>query len=128
LALILHLLAERDWSAIPLGSAAYAPASIASEGFVHCTDGDAVLLGVANAFYVSAPGEHLVLTLDEDLLTSAVVREAPSPAPPPGHDVVLFPHVYGPLDLDAVVEVRRLVRDDDGRFVGLAAYDGGASA
>jgi len=86
-----------------------------------------VLLDVANAFYAGADGEQLVLSLDEERLRSTVVREAPVPAPPPGRAVVRFPHVYGPLDLAAVVEVRRLVRDEAGHYTGFAPYDGASA-
>ena len=38
-------------------------------------------------------------------------------------DTTLFPHVYEPLDLAAVVGVRRLLRDEDGTFVGYGPID-----
>ncbi len=50
--------------------------------------------------------------------------EAPDPAPPPGVAAdVLFPHVYGPLDLAAVIRVRRLVRGPNGELVGYEPYE-----
>lgn len=123
MATILHLVAETDWLQIPPTASTYSPPSLAVEGFVHCTADDAVLLQVANAFYRSHSGGFLVLALDEDRLTGEVRREPGRPAPPPGQDAVLFPHVYGPLDLGAIVEVRRAVRSDDGTFVAFAAQD-----
>lgn len=101
---ILHLVPQQDWSADP--SRPYAPASLGTEGFVHCSPDVATTLAVATAFYADAPRPLLVLRLDPTRLAAEVVLEAASPAPPPGvRDDVLFPHVLGPLDRDAVTSV-----------------------
>ena len=81
------------------------------------------MLQVARSFYADVADELVVLSLDADLLGSEVRWEAPSPAPPPGSTVTEFPHVYGPIDLAAVVGVRRLQRDATGRFVGFGPYE-----
>jgi uncharacterized protein (DUF952 family) len=114
---ILHLAPEADWRAIPEG-AAYAPDSLRTEGFVHCTAGEELLLRVANTFYAAIPGAYVVLDVDETRLTSEVRWEAPL-SDDPLAAVAQFPHVYGPLDRAAVVRVRALQRDDSGRFVGI---------
>jgi uncharacterized protein (DUF952 family) len=116
---ILHLVDAATWDAAS-GQAAFHPASLAAEGFVHCTGDEATLLRVANSFYRHLPGELVVLDLDEAALTSAVVWEDPVPAPPAGSTVTQFPHVYGPLDRAAVRRVRRLVRAADGSCTGYA--------
>jgi uncharacterized protein (DUF952 family) len=120
--ILLHLLPEEAWVALA-GAPTYSPASLASEGFVHCTEGDDLMLQVARSFYAEVPSELVVLSLDADRLSSEVRWEAPSPAPPPGSEVTQMPHVYGPLDLAAVVDVRRLQRDPTGRFVGFGPYE-----
>ena len=81
------------------------------------------MLQVARSFYADVADELVVLSLDADRLGSEVRWEAPSPAPPPGSAVTEFPHVYGPIDLAAVVGVRRLQRDATGRFVGFGPYE-----
>ncbi len=116
--MILHLAPEAAWRALGEGEA-YVPASLATEGYVHCTAGEDVLLRVANAFYAGEPGPFVVLCVDEGRLTSEVRWEAP-PGDDPMATVARFPHVYGPLDHSAVVAVRRAVRSDDGAFVGFA--------
>ncbi|MEG8276447.1 DUF952 domain-containing protein [Streptomyces sp. AHA2] len=99
----------------------YAPASLAEEGFVHCSPDEAATLAVVNAFYRDAPRPLLVLALDETRLTARVEREAAAPAPPPGIAAgTLFPHVYGPLDRAAVDHVLEVRWDDQGRAVGLS--------
>ena len=119
---ILHLLPEATWRSLPPGTATWAPASLAEEGFVHCSGSDEVMLRVANAIYQGEPGAFVVLSLDPDWLTSEVRWEPPSP-PGPATEGVLFPHVFGPLDLAAVVRVRRMDRDADGSFAGYSSYD-----
>ena len=119
---LLHLLPEVEWVALA-GASSYSPASLASEGFVHCTAGDDLMLQVARSFYADVADELVVLSLDADHVGSEVRWEAPSPAPPPGSAVTEFPHVYGPIDLAAVVGVRRLQRDTSGRFAGFAPYE-----
>jgi uncharacterized protein (DUF952 family) len=112
---ILHLLTRAAWDSWR-GDSSYEPASLAVEGFVHCTGDDELMLAVANRFYADAIGELVVVTLDERRLTSEVRWEAP--AHPDGSATATaeprFPHVYGPLDGNAVVAVRRLVREADG--------------
>lgn len=105
---LLHLVPADDWTAEP--DRPYAPASLESEGFVHCSPDVATTLAVATAFYSDAQRPLLVLHLDESRLRAPVVREAAVPAPRPGvGDEVLFPHVYGPLDRDAVLRVQQVV-------------------
>ena len=93
-----------------MGGGGYAPASLATEGFVHCTSGDPLMLDVANRFYGDTAGNLVAVAIETDRLTSEVRWEAP--AHPDGSeapaDAPLFPHVYGPLNLDAVVAVAPL--------------------
>ena len=46
----LHMLAAEDWQRAQ-GVGLVAPASLASDGFVHCTDGREELADVANRYY-----------------------------------------------------------------------------
>jgi len=121
--IVLHLMPAPSWRAWS-GDGRHEPATLATEGFVHCTAGDELMLTVANRFYAGA--EDLVaVALETDRLTSEVRWE--TPAHPDGSaasgDEPAFPHVYGPLDGDAVVGARRVVRDAGGRFVGYSAMD-----
>jgi uncharacterized protein (DUF952 family) len=114
-AVILHLMPEDVLRALP-ADGVYEPASLAIEGFVHCTGDDELMLRVANAFYTSEPGSMVVLSIDASLLSSEVKWEAPVHGDPLA--IERFPHVYGPLEMSAVVGVRRLVRDAAGRYLG----------
>ncbi|TGB14542.1 DUF952 domain-containing protein [Streptomyces sp. MZ04] len=116
--MIYHAVPLSDWSALP--DRPYAPASLAEEGFVHCSPDDATTLAVVNAFYRNAPRPLLVLCLDEDRLTARVEREAAAPAPPPGvAEGTLFPHVFGPVNRDAVERILEVEWDEEGLASGL---------
>ncbi len=90
-----------------LADEAVRPASLAIEGFVHLTHRMADLVEVANDFYRDEPGPHLVLTIALDSLS----------APWRYDGDVRFPHVYGPLDRAAIVEVRPIRRNAAGDFM-----------
>lgn len=88
-------------------------------GFIHCTRQPEVLLEVANRFYRDRPGDFVVLVIDPARLRAPVRDEPPAhPAPVASlGTTVLFPHIYGPLNREAVVEVRAAERNADGTFV-----------
>ncbi len=105
----LHLTPEAVW----LSQAeyeTYQPEPFADEGFIHCTDGESALIEVANAFYRADPRPYLVLVIDLARVSAPVRYEDPD---------CVFPHLYGPLNRDAVVAVRPIERRDDGTFVRL---------
>ncbi|MBA2755670.1 MAG: DUF952 domain-containing protein [Chloroflexia bacterium] len=108
----LHLVPEPVW----LGNDGdtYLPEAFAREGFIHCTIGDGEVVAAANRFYTGDPRPFLVLTLDPAKLTSPVRIEDPRS---------VFPHIFGPLNVDAVTATRRLERDASGTFLGIAAAE-----
>jgi uncharacterized protein (DUF952 family) len=59
-----------------------------------------------------------VLKIDPSLLASELRWEPPSGgSPPPGvPEGELFPHVYGPINLDAIVNVYDLETNPDGSY------------
>ena len=72
--------------------------TLAEEGFIHCSYTDQVE-GTLQRFYGDLD-DVVVLTLDPDRLDAEIVDEAAEAG-------TLFPHVYGPLTIGAVVEVVR---------------------
>ena len=119
--MILHLLPRAEWEAAPADQPYRAP-SLAREGFIHATQGDALLLTVANGLYKDQPGEFIALEIDEARLTSPLRWEAPAGPLPPEvlaeGSAPLFPHIYGPIDREAIVGLRLMQRAADGTFVG----------
>ena len=101
--MILHITSKQEWLAAQTKGEYIAP-SLASEGFIHCST-EKQVLNVAHAFYRGQTG-LVLLKLDETRLRSEVKWEAP--AGPPADNISeadLFPHVYGPINLDAVASV-----------------------
>ena len=110
----MHLAPAARFRAVPAG-ADYLPGDFAHDGFIHCTREPEVLLEVANAFSRDAPGEMRVLVMDPARVRAEVRFEAA--AHPRGPDDPLFPHIYGPLNTDAIVAVRPAVRAIDGAYL-----------
>lgn len=105
---IYHILPGVDWEkARKAGS--YTPASIAGEGFIHCSKVDQVIR-VANSYYREEAGLVLLCIAVEN-----VEPEIRYESPFEGGEQ--FPHIYGMLNLDAVVAVSPLEKDKGGEFV-----------
>ncbi len=88
----------------------YRDESLAREGFMHCTAGERNLIEVAARYYAGDPGDWLVLVLDPARLRSEVRWELQP-------DALAYPHIYGPLNLDAVTAVCRFPRGAGGAFL-----------
>jgi uncharacterized protein (DUF952 family) len=84
--------------------------ALSEQGFIHASTAVQVST-VANAFYAGEEG-LTVLVIDEDKVGPRITYEPPAP----GVDE-LFPHIYGPLNADAVIGTRPLEVAGDGRFV-----------
>ena len=96
-----------------LAAAEIAPPSLTAEGFIHASEDEAQVLGVANRLYANA-GDLAALVIDEGRVRAEIKREAAS-------NGERYPHIYGPLERSAVVGVRTLQRGTDGRFTGFEA-------
>ncbi len=105
--MILHIIENKDWqNAINFGE--YSPASLNNEGFIHCsTLGQTV--EIANLFFKGA-SDIKILCIDEEKTKSKIVYEDTE------NFGQLFPHIYGPLNLDAVFKVVDLNSDKNGQF------------
>jgi glutathione S-transferase len=82
--------------------------TLTDEGFIHAARREQVV-PVAEAYYADA-GPLLLLSIDPARLSSPVRDDEVAPG-------IVFPHIYGPIDLEAVVAVAALERGADGRFV-----------
>jgi uncharacterized protein (DUF952 family) len=94
----------------------YRAASLLTEGFIHCSTLSQVI-PVANLYYKGQSG-MILLQIEPTLLSSDLKWEPPSGGtPPPGvPEGDPFPHIYGPINLDAVVDEIELVADSNGQF------------
>ncbi len=112
---ILHICERADW-AIALKNGSYQPASLQSEGFIHCST-PSQILDVANSFYTGRQ-DLLLLWINLDDVQADIRWEKPlGPAFPEDIDTAEdFPHIYGPLNPDAVAAVDEFPPDTDGVF------------
>jgi uncharacterized protein (DUF952 family) len=109
---ICHIVKRNEWMpAVARGS--YAPASLRDEGFIHCST-IAQVIDTANRFY-RGQDELVLLLIDESQLKAELKYEAP--AMMHGESAgELFPHLYGELNVDAVVRIVELRCEADGSF------------
>jgi uncharacterized protein (DUF952 family) len=100
---ILHIATAAAWDAAVAAGGPYAHPSLDAEGFIHCSTDDQ-LPGTLDRYFADTDRAQLaVLVVDPDRLGGdAELRWERSTG---DED---FPHVYGPIPLDAVVEVRGL--------------------
>lgn len=109
---IFHIATLADWEAAQR-SGSYTTSTLgrtlAEEGFIHASHGDQ-WQGVRRAFYGGVAEPLVLLAIDPQRLSVPVVEEIPE-----GADRA-FPHIYGPLNVDAVV--RAIPLDDHGEPVG----------
>jgi uncharacterized protein (DUF952 family) len=89
-------------------SGEYVPAGFAAEGFIHCSYASQVQ-AVADKYFAGRR-DLVVLEIDPARLSSRVVDENLVGG------IELYPHVYGQLPMSAVVSIRELACDADGRF------------
>jgi uncharacterized protein (DUF952 family) len=102
-----HLVSVETWAAADPGRP-YAAASLAAEGFIHCTDGGTEMINTANRHYRDDPRAFLILTIDLDAAGSPWRIE---------DERGVYPHVFGPIERRAILRVVTAPRDADGLFV-----------
>jgi uncharacterized protein (DUF952 family) len=108
--MIYHITTKAEWQNAQTKGEYVAP-SLQTEGFIHCSTAKQVA-PVANAFYKGQSG-LVLLKLDEDRIKSQVKWEAPAGPPAEGiNESDLFPHIYGAINLDAVISVIDFNTDD----------------
>jgi uncharacterized protein (DUF952 family) len=113
---ILHITTRQAWEAAQ-ASGEYRVDSLEREGFIHCSTADQVLR-VANALFAGAR-DLVLLHIDPVLLNAPLRYEPPAHTPDQPVEAIgteRFPHVYGPINLEAVVRVTHFAPDAEGRF------------
>lgn len=114
MAIILHITTRDAWD-VARAAGSYRAPSLEREGFLHCST-PAQAVGTAGRYF-RGRGDLILLCIDEARLPDvryeppAVIGGAPDP-----RAGERFPHVYGPLALDAVVRVVPFPCDRDGGF------------
>jgi uncharacterized protein (DUF952 family) len=108
LELIVHLCTRQAWN-IALAAGEYRAASLEREGFIHCSRPEQIL-EVANSFYRQVP-DLVLLWIDPRWVLHEIRFEK---AGLEAQDV--YPHIYGPLNLQAIISVCAFLIHPDGYF------------
>ena len=105
--IIYHITRKENLPGVMAGGD-YSGDTLQTEGFIHCSTA-AQVIGVANRRFKGQPG--LVLLVIETALVRPEIRyenlEGGS---------ALFPHIYGPLNRDAIQRIVDLIPGQDGFF------------
>ena len=104
--LILHITTVPQWAAAEVAGEYRAP-SLDTEGFIHCST-PAQVTHVGDWFYREVE-DLVLLCIEPSALTSELLWESSADA-----FAGEFPHVYGPIALDAVRAVLPWSRGDGG--------------
>lgn len=96
MAIIYHITTDATWN-LSREIGQYTAPSLKEEGFIHCSQ-QSQLADVKQRYY-EGRNDLLLLTIDAEKLTSPVIFEWS----PSVQDT--FPHVYGPINIDAVTDV-----------------------
>ena len=105
--LIYHISIKKDWDHA-IREKAYTSESLIKEGFIHASDYNQLLLTAE--MYYSEDVPLVLLAIDPEKLKSpvkyelAVTRDS------------LFPHIFGPVNLEAVVQAVPFGKDSTGKF------------
>ena len=112
--IIIHLASNDAWLAAAKQGVYHAD-SLSTMGFIHCSR-PSQIVDVANTFYHGQQG-LVLLVIDPSKLVAELKWEPPAePEPTHARAGDLFPHLYGPLNLDAVTDVIPFESAADGTF------------
>src|SRR5690242_2957406 len=113
--MILHITSRGEWNDAK-GRGQYTASSLETEGFIHCST-EKQVIHVANAFY-RGKNDLVLLLIDESKLKPQLKWEPPAGPPAPGISATdSFPHIFGPINVDAVSSVLDLAPASDGTFI-----------
>lgn len=112
MSIILHIAPRNDWEA-SASSGYYKPSSLDSDGFIHCSTMEQTV-ETANQFYANQQ-DLVILCIDGNMSEAEVKYETPA-CVNDQRAGSLFPHIYGPLNVSAVVRVVGFFPNAYGKF------------
>ena len=105
--MLLHIITLADWEVAKVNGELTNP-SLATEGFIHCSYANQVLTP-ANERYGGRDDLHLLVIDPDAVIPDVVVEDSYGSG-------TAFPHIYGPLNVDAVLSVLPFPRAGSGHF------------
>lgn len=109
--LIYHITKKETWVKA-LANNLYDFCTLKTSGFIHCST-HLQYLEVANRLFKNETKDLVLLAINEKLIDSNVVYENLEGG------TELFPHIYGPLNLNAVTQAYNFTKNKRGDFAPL---------
>ena len=106
MSLIFHITQHQNWQQSQLNNS-YQTDNLRSTGFIHCST-KKQLVQVTNRFFAGQT-ELILLCIDTELVQAPIKYEESEPNQ-------FFPHIYGALNLDAVVKIMDWNVGQNGQF------------
>lgn len=106
MSLLLHITSRAQWDRARFAGV-YCPPSLDTEGFIHCSTRDQ-LLRVANTIF-RGQRDLVVLCIESSRVQASIQFDTIQTGE-------RFPHIYGPLNVDAVIRTLELPVAPDGTF------------
>ena len=103
---IYHMCRQTEWQAAEAGGFYPGSSQDAADGFIHFSTQDQIVASAAK--HRAGQTGLVLLSVDPGLLVDILKWE-------PARGGALFPHLYGPLPVVAVIDVDNLPLGDDGR-------------
>ena len=110
MAKIFHIMEKQAWLEVKENDY-YSPSSLGSEGFIHCSKADQVL-EVANRLF-KGQSNLVILKISELKVHEILKYETPLETP---QLTIQYPHLYGPLKIEAIEKVFDLNINKSGNF------------
>jgi uncharacterized protein (DUF952 family) len=92
----------------------YLPPHFEQDGFIHCTDGAENMANTGNRHYRDDTRDFYILYIDTERVKSPIKYEDPGR---------IYPHIYGPVSRDAIVDRRVAMRERDGTFLVMPEFE-----
>lgn len=105
--LLFHITTREEWKSHQ-NQGNYEPESLDAEGFIHCSTGDQ-LEETANRIF-SGNDKILLLVIDVSTMRESIKYEKDD------ETGQTFPHIYGPLHTNAIIDKIDVKAEDDGTF------------
>jgi uncharacterized protein (DUF952 family) len=112
MSIIFHIARRAVWEAAVSGGY-YMPPSLISDGFIHCSTIEQTT-DTADQYYAGQL-DLVLLCIDTDKVEVRIKYEAPA-CLNDQRAGSLFPHIYGPLEVSAVVRAVEFAPGPDGKF------------
>jgi len=110
MAKIFHIMDKAQWHEVK-NNEYYVPESLNTDGFIHCSKADQIL-EVANRLFKGKPN-LVILKIREADIQDILKYETPLETP---QLPLKYPHIYGPLNTNAIEKAFDLHPDENGTF------------